>query len=83
MAVGASCLAYDVIGYDDDLTFPSWCWIDPERDDALFWQYFSGKAWEIAAYVITVILYTIIKGHLIAQVSTYLAMSCCISLKVI
>lgn len=70
MAAGVTIAAIveDVVGHDETLPFPSWCWIDPNRPDVLAWQYLSGKAWEIACYVITVILYAAVKVHLIKQV---------------
>ena len=65
-------LALDVTGYDEHLDHPSWCWIDPHRSDALFWQYFTGKSWEICSYIVTVVLYTLIKLFLIRQVPNLL-----------
>ena len=62
----------DVTGYDDQLAHPSWCWIDPGRSDVLFWQYFTGKAWEIASYIATAVLYTLIKLFLVKQVQSKL-----------
>ena len=61
----------DVIGYDDQLGHPSWCWIDPGRSDVLFWQYFTGKAWEIVSYIMTAVLYTLVKLFLMKQVIIY------------
>ena len=69
--VGIVALSVDVIGYDDRLDHPSWCWVDPDRPDVLFWQYFTGKAWEIGAYVATAALYTLIKVFLVRQVCKF------------
>ena len=61
----------DVIGYDKNLDQPSWCWIDPETTvvNALFWQYMTGKAWEMASYVITVVQYTVVQWKIRRQVN--------------
>ena len=69
--VGVVAASEDVIGYDDQLGHPSWCWIDPGRSDVLFWQYFTDKAWEIVSYIMTAVLYTLIKLFLMKQVIIY------------
>ncbi|KAJ8303200.1 hypothetical protein KUTeg_019596 [Tegillarca granosa] len=53
-------LAVDVLGYDQTLDQASWCWIDPRVQNALFWQFFTGKFWEILSYIFIVVLYTTI-----------------------
>ena len=53
-------LSSDVIGYDDDVA-PSWCWIDPDIDNQVMWQYIAGKLWEILAFITILILYGMIK----------------------
>lgn len=50
-------LAFNVIGYDHNLDSASWCWIDPTTPNAVVWQLFTGKVWEITCYVITCVLY--------------------------
>ena len=60
--------ALGVIGHDESFRVLSWCWIDPRLHSALFWQYFSGKAWEIASYITVVVLYARIKVALCKQV---------------
>ena len=60
-------LAMDVVGWDD-LPFPSWCWIDTSLDNAVMWQYLSGKLWEILSFAIIVTMITIIKVKLMKQV---------------
>ena len=64
-----AAIVEDVVGHDDTLPFPSWCWIDTSREDVLAWQYLSGKGWEVACYVLTVMLYVSVKIHLVRQVS--------------
>ncbi|XP_070177898.1 G-protein coupled receptor 157-like [Littorina saxatilis] len=54
-------LSCDVLGYDPNLHQASWCWIDPEADNSLFWTFFTGKAWELSACLLTVVLYSAIK----------------------
>ncbi|ELU04842.1 hypothetical protein CAPTEDRAFT_35700, partial [Capitella teleta] len=65
--VGIVPWALGVIGHDGSLKVPSWCWINPGLQSALFWQYFSGKAWEIASYITVVVLYARIKVALCKQ----------------
>ena len=67
-AVGSIALGMDILGYDQNLTFPSWCWINPEVDNALFWQYFTGKLWEMLSYILVGVLYALIKHKLHVQV---------------
>ena len=57
-------LSCDVLGYDPNLHQASWCWIDPEAPNPLFWTFFTGKAWELSASVLTLGLYSAIKLHL-------------------
>ncbi|CAH1796165.1 unnamed protein product [Owenia fusiformis] len=59
--------AMDVFGFDKNITTASWCWISPNVRYQLFWQLLTGKVWEVAAYVMIVILYTLIKYNLIRQ----------------
>jgi hypothetical protein len=66
--IASVTLGLDVLGYDKTLAFPSWCWIEPTVSRALFWQYFSGKFWEMLAYVIVCVMYAVIKYKLEMQV---------------
>eukprot|EP00118_Oscarella_pearsei_P027957 m.1505 g.1505 ORF g.1505 m.1505 type:complete len:381 (+) comp6986_c0_seq1:36-1178(+) len=36
-----------------------WCWINSTHRDKSMWMWITGKAWEIAAYFFTLLLYTI------------------------
>ena len=65
-------LSFDVLGYDTDLNQDSWCWVDPRVPHALVWQFVTGKGWEIAAYVITVVIYAIVKIYLFKNVRLFL-----------
>ncbi|XP_071170906.1 G-protein coupled receptor 157-like [Mytilus edulis] len=57
-------LSTNVLGYDTTLDQPSWCWIDPRVPHALFWQFFTGKFWEICTYIATIVLYSMVKVFL-------------------
>ncbi|CAG2206704.1 GPR157 [Mytilus edulis] len=57
-------LSTNVLGYDTTLDQPSWCWIDPRVPHALFWQFFTGKFWEICTYIATIVLYSMSKTTL-------------------
>ncbi|KAL3865720.1 hypothetical protein ACJMK2_043080 [Sinanodonta woodiana] len=57
-------LSMNVLGYDQALDQASWCWIDPRVPNALFWQFLTGKFWEILAYITTVILYLMVTCYL-------------------
>ena len=56
-------LSFDVIGFDDDVA-PSWCWIDPDIENQVMWQYIAGKLWEILAFLTILVLYGLIKYSL-------------------
>ncbi|KAK7496021.1 hypothetical protein BaRGS_00012722 [Batillaria attramentaria] len=63
--VTVTALACQVLGYDPDLHQASWCWIDPDTKHMLFWTFWTGKAWELSAYCLTVVLYSAVKIALI------------------
>ena len=67
--IGITVLSLGVLGYDPELKYPSWCWIDSQNHNALLWQYVTGKAWEILSYFLSVVLYAAVKCTLIKQVS--------------
>ncbi|KAL5005404.1 hypothetical protein ScPMuIL_018860 [Solemya velum] len=71
--IAVLALSMDVLGYDESLHQASWCWIDPRVENALFWQFFTGKFWEIVAYIATLILYTKVKVYLWKRSRTNLA----------
>ena len=66
--VAVLALSLGVIGYDK--TIASWCWIDPGTPAILFWQFFTGKAWEMSTYILTIIMYTVVRCYLFKHVST-------------
>jgi len=68
--VSVTALSLGVLGHDDNLRCPSWCWIDPDVRllSSLSWQYITGKAWEIACYFVIVGLYVPVKCKIQKQV---------------
>ena len=69
--VAVTALALGVLGHNDDLHEPSWCWIDPDVQllSTVWWQYITGKAWEISCYFIIIALYVHVRCKLQKQVS--------------
>ncbi|CAH1788907.1 unnamed protein product [Owenia fusiformis] len=65
--VMVTALGMNVLGYDRNLKHASWCWIEPTLKTALFWQYMSGKAWEVLACIATALLYIATKIYLKRQ----------------
>ncbi|XP_064607989.1 G-protein coupled receptor 157-like [Liolophura sinensis] len=65
--IASVALGFDVLGYDQSLDQATWCWIDPRVPHALFWQFFTGKAWEIISCVLTTALYARLKIFLLKQ----------------
>lgn len=57
----------DVLGHDPAVKGPSWCWIKPNVEvvSTLFWQYVTGKCWEMTCYLVTAVTYALIKRRLI------------------
>ena len=66
-----TALSVGVLGHDDDLHRPSWCWIDPDVQllSTVWWQYITGKAWEISCYFIIIALYVHVRCKIQKQVS--------------
>ena len=69
--VMVTALSLGVLGRNKHSHGPSWCWIDPDAlpSSTVLWQYFTGKAWEIACYVVIFGLYVPVKCKLQKQVS--------------
>ena len=66
-----TALSVGVLGRNEHSHKPSWCWINPDAGPAastLWWQYFTGKAWEVACYVVILALYVPVKCKLQKQV---------------
>ena|SRR6218665_448180 len=77
--IGIVAWSLDVLGNDATLNWPSWCWISPNVMvvNILFWQYMTGKAWEIVCYFLTAVLYALIKCTLQKQVGHRSSMLIC------
>ncbi|XP_055874517.1 G-protein coupled receptor 157-like [Biomphalaria glabrata] len=67
MVIAVTALGLDVLGYDHKLSQASWCWINPETDYPMMWMMVTGKAWELGACALTLILYTLAKVMLFRQ----------------
>ena len=44
------------LGPTYSLTTVGWCWVDMSRTDAWLWMLLTGKAWEIVAYGLQIVL---------------------------
>uniref|UniRef100_K1Q5D0 Uncharacterized protein n=1 Tax=Magallana gigas TaxID=29159 RepID=K1Q5D0_MAGGI len=71
--VAVVTLSLGVIGYDKNIA--SWCWIDPDTPAILFWQFFTGKAWEMSTYLLTIVMYSVVRGFLFKHANKSLAVS--------
>lgn len=62
-----TALAKNVLGSDETKTGGTgpWCWISTNADNQLMWMLLTGKGWEIACYLITMVLYMLLKFHLV------------------
>ena len=69
LAIVTTALAKDKLGNDKDFTTGGWCWIDISANDKLLWMLITGKAWEVAAYILIAILFFTIKYHIRSEVS--------------
>lgn len=63
------------LGNDKDFFTSGWCWIDSslKPEDRHLWMLMSGKAWEIAAYILCSMFYLMLKCHIRKEVSFFLA----------
>ncbi|XP_076465788.1 G-protein coupled receptor 157-like [Babylonia areolata] len=62
--VTTTALSCRVLGYDPHLHQASWCWIDSGAEHPLFWTFFTGKAWELMASLLTLTLFSAIRVSL-------------------
>ncbi|KAL9968578.1 hypothetical protein ACROYT_G020687 [Oculina patagonica] len=70
LAVTGTALGLGKLGNDKDLFSAGWCWIDsklPSHDKHL-WMWVTGKAWEIAAYILSATFYLMLKCHIRKEV---------------
>jgi len=70
LVIVGTALGLKKLGNDKDFFSSGWCWIDSklESQNKLLWMLITGKAWEIAAYIICSIFYLMLKGHIRKEV---------------
>ena len=51
----------------NEYTF-DWCWIYKNNPNSKMWMWLTGKAWEIGAYAVTLVLYTITECYVCIDV---------------
>lgn len=65
-------LYYEVLGDDDNYYSAGWCWIKTKgmtSQHRLLWMLFTGKAWEIATYILITVFYIALKCYIHKDVS--------------
>ena len=62
-----TALANGALGSDKTKTGGTgpWCWISTSADYKIAWMFVTGKAWEIACYLVTTSLYVLLKVYLV------------------
>ena len=65
-----TALGLQKLGNDKDFYTSGWCWInsDLNDEDKHLWMLLTGKAWEIAAYVICSTFYLLLRCHIHKEV---------------
>ncbi|KAK3104830.1 hypothetical protein FSP39_011133 [Pinctada imbricata] len=67
MTVATIALKYDVLGEGYSVSSGPWCWVRDCPDlytqtiNPVVWMAITGKAWEIATYILTCLLYILLK----------------------
>lgn len=71
LAITGTALELGKLGNDNDFYSAGWCWIDSslKRSDKQMWMLLSGKAWEIAAYILCATFYLMLKCYIRKEVS--------------
>ncbi|XP_060073764.1 G-protein coupled receptor 157-like [Ylistrum balloti] len=54
-------LGYGVLGEDVSSGSGPWCWIRNDVNNQVMWKLVTGKAWEGMTYIITVVIYVLLK----------------------
>lgn len=67
-----TALGLNRLGNDKDFYTSGWCWINSDLNDEErhLWMLLTGKAWEIAAYVLCSTFYLMLKCHIRKEVMT-------------
>ena len=69
IAVTAIALGENALGTHGVLYSAGWCWISSTAANKNMWMWLTGKAWEIAAYILISIFYGLLKYHIRREVS--------------
>ena len=66
-----TALGLNKLGNDKDFYTSGWCWISSAltNEERYLWMLLTGKAWEIAAYVLCSTFYLMLKCHIHKEVS--------------
>ncbi|XP_033763349.1 G-protein coupled receptor 157-like [Pecten maximus] len=54
-------LGYGALGEDDYFGSGPWCWINRDVNNRLMWKVVTGKGWEIMTYILTLVIYILLK----------------------
>ena len=68
LAITFVAIYYNVLGNDRDDVSAGWCWIAHGVVHRTFWMLITGKAWEIAGYILISIFYAMLKWHIHQEV---------------
>ena len=71
LIIVGTALALDKLGNDKDYFTSGWCWIkwNLTTEDKHLWMLLTGKAWEIAAYILCSAFYLMLKIYIRREVS--------------
>ena len=59
------------LGNNGDKVTSGWCWVNNELHwkDQVLWMLLAGKLWEIMAYFVIAVLYTLLKKNMTKEVT--------------
>ncbi|XP_033764215.1 G-protein coupled receptor 157-like isoform X2 [Pecten maximus] len=61
VTITSVALGYGALGEDDYSGSGPWCWINSDVNNRLMWKVVAGKGWEILTYIITLVIYILLK----------------------
>ncbi|XP_031554365.1 G-protein coupled receptor 157-like [Actinia tenebrosa] len=67
LVITAIALGKGALGDDDNNFSAGWCWIKTKgknKTEQLLWMLFTGKAWEIATYILIAVFYTALRCYI-------------------
>ena len=72
LIIVGTALGLNKLGNDKDFFTSGWCWIyfGLTDEDKHLWMLLTGKAWEIAAYILCSTFYVMLKCHIHKEVMT-------------